>query len=615
MAYTPKVWVDGEVITADKLNHLEQGVLNEQVGPQGPKGDTGATGATGPQGPEGPPGPTGPQGPEGPAGVDGGQGAPGVGVPPGGSADQILAKVDGTDYNTHWIDPPEGGGGSETDGVTSFNGRTGEVTPQTGDYTAQQVGARADTWTPEAGDVSFSPGNTGMTAQNVQDAIQQLFQSVSEGKALISSAITDKGVETEADATFQTMDENIRAIPAGGLPEDVYTITLTASEPEGGTVSGGGVVSSGMTITIKANVSDGYNFTGWQENGETVSADEEYTFTVDGNRTLVAQFEEAQKYITGVDWFETELPESNEWSSITYGAGKFVAISGGYGASGSHNSVAYSSDGINWSLSNLPDYVNWSCIAYGGGKFVSIARQNGNTYTKTTAYSEDGINWIRNVLPSSAYWSTIAYGNGKFVALAGITGMTSSNSKVVAYSSDGIAWSINSPLPVSGYWSSVTYGNGKFVALLYCTHSSSGTPYVSDKGAYSIDGIDWMEITLPSSRFWTSVTYGNGKFVAVAGGGNVNSNKCAYSSDGVNWEEADMPFYAYWGCVIFGDGKFVAIARSTGTVAAYSEDGITWESVELPVSALWYAVAYGDGKFLAIAQNSKKAAYSSETGL
>lgn len=50
MAYTPTTWNDGDLITAEKMNKLEQGVQNEQVGPQGPTGATGATGATGPAG-------------------------------------------------------------------------------------------------------------------------------------------------------------------------------------------------------------------------------------------------------------------------------------------------------------------------------------------------------------------------------------------------------------------------------------------------------------------------------------------------------------------------------------------------------------------------------------
>jgi len=41
---------------------------------------------------------------------------------------------------------------------------------------------------------------------------QELFQSVSNGKRLVASAITGKGVETASDATFQTMADNITAI-------------------------------------------------------------------------------------------------------------------------------------------------------------------------------------------------------------------------------------------------------------------------------------------------------------------------------------------------------------------------------------------------------------------
>lgn len=33
MAYTPTTWNDGDVMTAEKMNKLEQGVKNEQVGP------------------------------------------------------------------------------------------------------------------------------------------------------------------------------------------------------------------------------------------------------------------------------------------------------------------------------------------------------------------------------------------------------------------------------------------------------------------------------------------------------------------------------------------------------------------------------------------------------
>ncbi len=60
MAYTPTTWNNNDVITAEKLNKLEQGVKNEQVGPAGPAG---AVGPAGPKGDKGDPGVQGPAGP------------------------------------------------------------------------------------------------------------------------------------------------------------------------------------------------------------------------------------------------------------------------------------------------------------------------------------------------------------------------------------------------------------------------------------------------------------------------------------------------------------------------------------------------------------------------
>lgn len=100
----------------DKGDPGEQGPAGPKgdqgdAGPAGPQGLQGVKGDPGPAGPQGPPGEQGPPGPAGKDGTDGADGSPGPGVPAGGAAGQVLSKVDGVDYNTAWIDPPEGGGG------------------------------------------------------------------------------------------------------------------------------------------------------------------------------------------------------------------------------------------------------------------------------------------------------------------------------------------------------------------------------------------------------------------------------------------------------------------------------------------------------------------------
>lgn len=54
------------------------------------------------------------------------------------------------------------------------------------------------------------------SAQDLKGAINELFQSVSNGKTLVASAITDKGVNTSSNDSFSTMATNISNISSSG---------------------------------------------------------------------------------------------------------------------------------------------------------------------------------------------------------------------------------------------------------------------------------------------------------------------------------------------------------------------------------------------------------------
>ena len=77
-----------------------------------------------------------------------------------------------------------------------------------------------------------------------------------------------------------------------------YNITLAANPVEGGTVAGEGLYLEGTEITIVATPGDIYNFVNWTLDGEVVSTDAEYTFTVMAEGEYVANFEYKSYEIT-----------------------------------------------------------------------------------------------------------------------------------------------------------------------------------------------------------------------------------------------------------------------------------------------------------------------------
>ena len=96
-------------------------------------------------------------------------------------------------------------------------------------------------------------------------------------------------VSTNASYTFNvTANRNLVANFTYVAP--TYTINVLANPTAGGNVTGGGTFQEGDPCTVNATVNPGYTFTNWTEGGNVVSTDAEYTFTVNGDRTLTANF-------------------------------------------------------------------------------------------------------------------------------------------------------------------------------------------------------------------------------------------------------------------------------------------------------------------------------------
>lgn len=84
---------------------------------------------------------------------------------------------------------------------------------------------KAESFSPENYNEFVASTNASLLSQSehlstLDTDVDDLKKSVSDGKSLVASAITDKGVETASDATFATMATNISAIETGSSEFD-----------------------------------------------------------------------------------------------------------------------------------------------------------------------------------------------------------------------------------------------------------------------------------------------------------------------------------------------------------------------------------------------------------
>ena len=117
-------------------------------------------------------------------------------------------------------------------------------------------------------------------------------------------------------------------------PETTYTVAVSASPAEGGTVTqtGSGTYNDGAAVTVAAIANEGYEFVEWKENGTQVSTDAAYTFIVEGNRNLVAVFKAkevtppATTYTVAVSASPAEGGTVTQTGSGTYNDGAAVTV-------------------------------------------------------------------------------------------------------------------------------------------------------------------------------------------------------------------------------------------------------------------------------------------------
>lgn len=254
---------------------------------------------------------------------------------------QDVPSSDETYHNNakYWAEQAEH---AAAGGVTSFNGRAGIVVPQSGDYTAAQVGARPDTWMPTAaqvgadasGSAAAVQGNLDAHASNTTIHITAAERTAWNAKANFPDGGTEGQILTKT-ATGAEWDD----APLGFAPQVIVTaptgstVTLTNGTTTLTAVESGGtwtfdIPNYGVwtvTATLGADTASG-----------TVSIIEvkQYTMTLafvhiygvswDGSSTTAwtrtdeaAGFTDPVPYVAGASSYGSPFDNLLPWSGMT----------------------------------------------------------------------------------------------------------------------------------------------------------------------------------------------------------------------------------------------------------------------------------------------------------
>lgn len=262
---------------------------------------------------------------------------------------------------------------------------------------------------------------------------------VAQKGSYVNSAITVKG---DANLVPKNIQHGVTIFGVEGtanaepeepsLPDGMHFINVQPSDPAMGSAFGGGVVSDGMTITVRANsrlFNQSY-FNGWTENGETVSEDEEYTFKATESRDLTAQFSFDQLPVgyTQVEWIQNANKSSYITTKHAIGNSFSMKVSFPEGI-GRNYEFVFSSDSGRYSLLTNPSY-HWyyPMTTATSSTITQVTLKSGSSTDGTTIISASK-NSIKLTSSMTINGTVNSFQNTSVISATGLTFPSSSSSK------------------------------------------------------------------------------------------------------------------------------------------------------------------------------------------
>jgi hypothetical protein len=229
-------------------------------------------------------------------------------------------------------------------------------------------------------------------------------------------------------------------------------------------------------------------------------------------------------------------------SVATNGTGTFIAVFGGAnGATQINSQFARSTNsGATWAFVAVPRNTQWTSIAFGNGNFVAVSGQpnpsiNGGNYTSDNegVYSTNsGVSWNLCGLTSTNTYSQVAFLNGSFVVVPGdSTTLRYSTNNGISFT--GGATFTNSP------GRQITFAQVGGVNTWCVLASNNSTVNVTRITGTTYPVTTSSSISIGTETQAQAITSNNGFFFVATN--YATSNSIYSSTNGSTWTRTTLP--------------------------------------------------------------------------
>ncbi|HUD46490.1 MAG TPA: choice-of-anchor tandem repeat GloVer-containing protein [Candidatus Baltobacteraceae bacterium] len=265
-----------------------------------------------------------------------------------------------------------------------------------------------------------------------------------------------------------------------------FTVSVSAAPASGGTVSGGGTYPSGSVNTVTASANSGYAFVDWTENGTVVSSLANYTFILNSNDALVANFTTVPTNgWVGTDDFFSGI--SAKWTVYQQNYGQMLAVGTNQhlsfivGASTSaeqnaevvwNGTPAVSND---WTM-DITGHNSASWSANGDSQLQLWVVNSANTATgyriAMAGGSDQASEYVFNTkTPSSGSRQNVPATNADFgLRLVHRGGVLGDIEAWYDPTGNGVAWTLLDTISMAAFWPGVVAGDTFTVAIVADTY-------------------------------------------------------------------------------------------------------------------------------------------------